>query len=344
MSPSSGTLAAGAETNVSLTVNVSANSLPRGAYQVAVAFSNTTSGAVYTRLVEMDIAMPNPVEFAAFPLDADPGWTTEGEWAFGQPQGLSGDPSAGFSGTHVYGYNLAGAYSNNMPQYRLTTTAQDCSMHENVELKFRRWLGVGDSADDHAAIEASSNGSVWSTVWAHSDGVETDATWQARSYDISAIADGEPTVYIRWTMGATDGTNTYCGWNIDDVALEGSPVDLDADGLPDWWEYQFFKSNASPSVSSDVDPYSNLSEYIAGTDPTNGTSYFDGAGSVQDAGDQVVLEWESVLGRYYNIYRSTNMLHGFQTLETDLEYPQNAYTDAVHNVSQGFYNIGVRLK
>ena len=340
----SGTLSAGTETNVSLTVNVSANSLPRGAYQATVAFSNTTSGAMHTRSVELDIAMPNPVEFIAFSLDADPGWTTEGEWAFGQPQGLSGDPASAFSGANVYGYNLAGAYSNNMPQYRLTTPPLDCSMHENVALKFRRWLGVEDSVSDHAAIEASSNGSAWVPVWTNSAGAITDSTWQARSYDISAIADGEPTVYIRWAMGATDGSNTYCGWNIDDVSLEGAPVDFDGDGLPDWWEYDYFRSNASPSVSSDVDPYSNLSEYIAGTDPTNGTSYFDGAGSVQDAGDQVVLEWESVSGRWYNIYRSTNMLHGFQTLETDLEYPQNSYTDAVHNVSQGFYNIGVRLK
>jgi len=217
-------------------------------------------------------------------------------------------------------------------------------MHEDVELKFRRWLGVEDSANDQAAIEASNDGLAWSTVWAHSAGAITDAVWQAKSYDISAIADGQPTVYIRWAMGATDGSGTHCGWNIDDVALEGSPVDFDGDGIPDWWEYQYFKSNATPSISSDMDPYSNLSEFIAGTDPTNGNSFFDGAGSVGTGGDQVVLEWQSVSGRYYNIYRSTNMLQSFQTLEADLEYPQDSYTDATHNVSQGFYKIGVRLK
>jgi len=43
-------------------------------------------------------------------------------------------------------------------------------------------------------------------------------------YDISAVADGQPTVYIRWVMGPTDGSVRYCGWNIDDVELLGDPA------------------------------------------------------------------------------------------------------------------------
>ena len=39
--------------------------------------------------------------------------------------------------------------------------------------------------------------------------------------DISDIADGEETVYLRWTMGDTDLTTHYCGWNIDDVEILG---------------------------------------------------------------------------------------------------------------------------
>ncbi|MCK4565612.1 MAG: hypothetical protein KAU94_13160, partial [Verrucomicrobia bacterium] len=58
--------------------------------------------------------------FLSFPMDSDPGWITEGDWAFGQPQGLSGDPSSGFTGANAYGYNLSGDYTNNIPQYWLT--------------------------------------------------------------------------------------------------------------------------------------------------------------------------------------------------------------------------------
>ncbi|MCK4680817.1 T9SS type A sorting domain-containing protein, partial [bacterium] len=37
--------------------------------------------------------------------------------------------------------------------------------------------------------------------------------------DVSGVADGEETVYLRWTMGETDLTAHYCGWNIDDVEI-----------------------------------------------------------------------------------------------------------------------------
>ncbi len=166
--------------------------------------------------------------FISFPMDNDPDWVTEGGWAFGQPLGGGShnmDPTAGHTGTNVYGYNLAGDYSNNMSQHWLTTTALDCSMQENVVLRFQRWLGVEDYIFDHAEIQASTDGSNWNTVWSHADYALSDASWQEQSYDISAIADGQPTVYIRWGMGPTDGSVTYPGWNIDDVSLEGDAVD-----------------------------------------------------------------------------------------------------------------------
>lgn len=44
------------------------------------------------------------------------------------------------------------------------------------------------------------------------------------------MADDEETVYVRWTMGETDGGWRYCGWNIDDIeiwALELAASDID---------------------------------------------------------------------------------------------------------------------
>ena len=38
--------------------------------------------------------------------------------------------------------------------------------------------------------------------------------------DISAIADGQSTVYLRWTQGTTDNSWQYSGWNIDDVQIQ----------------------------------------------------------------------------------------------------------------------------
>ena len=46
-----------------------------------------------------------------------------------------------------------------------------------------------------------------------------DSAWTFQEFDVSSIADNQPTVYLRWTMGTTDSAWQYCGWNIDDVRL-----------------------------------------------------------------------------------------------------------------------------
>jgi hypothetical protein len=167
-------------------------------------------------------------QFVYFPLDTNPGWTTEGQWAFGIPTGGGSycyDPTSGHTGNNVYGYNLSGDYPDSMPQYCLTSTAIDCSNYENITLTFWRWLGIESSSFDHATVEVSNDGSTWTTVWNHSGSSFCDGAWIQCSYDISDVADNQPTVYIRWTMGPTDGSVTYPGWNIDDISLAGDLMD-----------------------------------------------------------------------------------------------------------------------
>ncbi len=156
-------------------------------------------------------------------MDTNPGWTTEEQWAWGQPTGGGGeygesDPDSGYTDLNVYGYNLGGDYPNNLSQKHLTTPAIDCTGRDNVHLKFRRWLGVEQPDYDHAYIRVSTNGTNWTTVWENTSGIE-DSDWTHIDLDLSAIADDQPTVYLRWTMGSTDGGWRYCGWNIDDVQL-----------------------------------------------------------------------------------------------------------------------------
>ena len=152
-------------------------------------------------------------------MDTDPGWTTEGDWAWGQPTGTDGDPTAGYTGINVYGYNLTGAYANNLPETNLTTGPINCSDLQAVEVHFMRWLGMESSSYDHAAFKVSNDGTTWTTVWEHSGATFTDPDWQAMTYDISTVADNQVTVYLRWIMGTTDTSVTYCGWNLDDVEI-----------------------------------------------------------------------------------------------------------------------------
>ncbi|MFB3879807.1 MAG: PKD domain-containing protein [Armatimonadota bacterium] len=166
-----------------------------------------------------------PETVYSFPMDYDPGWTTEGQWAFGAPAGAGGDPSSGYTGSNVYGYNLGGMYPNGMPAYSLTTTPLNCSGFSDTKLRFMRWLGVENPAWDHAYVQVSNDGSSWTTLWSN-DGLGSfqESSWTEVEYDISSVADGQSTVYVRWIMGPTDASITYSGWNIDDVEIIGTPA------------------------------------------------------------------------------------------------------------------------
>ena len=189
-----------------------------------------------------------PQAIYSFPLDTDPGWTTEGQWAFGVPTGggsNGSDPTSGYTGDNVYGYNLNGDYTNNMPEYHLTTTALDCTNLTEVELRFWKWLGVEAAVFDHANLQVSNNGADWVTVWEHTGASVADSSWSQMVVDLSASADSQPTVYVRWGMGTTDSGVTYFGWNIDDVEIWAiqqptNPCDLDDDGDVDLNDFATF--------------------------------------------------------------------------------------------------------
>lgn len=159
-------------------------------------------------------------------FDSDPGWSTQGEWEFGDPNGDGGesdgnpDPSSGYTGNNVYGVNLGGDYSTTVTgAYRyVTTTAIDCTVRTNVELRFWRWLNTDLPAYAPAIIEVSDNNSDWSPIWV-SSGEITDSMWNQQIYDVSAYADGESTFYIRWGYEIKDFAFAYSGWNIDDIEL-----------------------------------------------------------------------------------------------------------------------------
>ncbi|OPX21420.1 MAG: hypothetical protein B1H04_06700, partial [Planctomycetales bacterium 4484_123] len=161
-------------------------------------------------------------------MDEDPGWSLDPgsgyfRWQYGQPAGLGGDPSSGHTGSNVIGYNLNGQYDNNMASAEdAVTPAIDCTGYSDVTLEFWRWLGVENHTWDHAAVEVSNDATNWTTVWANGSATIEDSAWTPQQFDISAVADDEPAVWIRWRMGPTDTGLTFCGWNIDDVVVTGS--------------------------------------------------------------------------------------------------------------------------
>ena len=121
-----------------------------------------------------------------------------------------------------------------------------------------------------------SNGTWWNLDASDSydpDGLITNYTWnitindattylyaQGESYKFKALGLYKILLTVRNSSGnsSTAFTAVY------------SIVDLDGDGLPDWWEVKHFGAITEQSGSDDYDNdgYTNLQEYASGTDPT----------------------------------------------------------------------------
>lgn len=162
-------------------------------------------------------------------FNSDPGWETEGDWAFGVPQGNDGDPTSGATGQNVYGYNLEGAYTNNMPVYGLTSPPFDLSNATRTTIGYSLWVGVGAYPDDQLGWHVSiDGGKTWIPLFDNSyfgEAMQMDF-WIPIEVPLGQLIDGQSDVRFRWTMGPTDATEVYGGWNIDDFWIS---YDADCD-------------------------------------------------------------------------------------------------------------------
>lgn len=124
-----------------------------------------------------------------------------------------------------------------------------------------------------------------------------EVTWQDESPWPSS-ADGDGFYLLR--VGSTG--NDPMSW--------ASSFDADEDGLPDAWERNYFGGISAPSGGTledwDGDQFSNYDEFVAGTNPADGHSFFAAAISVDNSG--YTLTWASVSGRIYSVWSSANLL------------------------------------
>ena len=274
VSATDGTLAAGSSANV--TVSLSAGSLGPGSYSDWVSFTNMTSGlGNSTRPVTLTVTPPR---ILFFPLDTDPGWPRLGQWAFGHPAGFGGtrrgfpDPGNGATGTNVFGVNLSGDYSTSVGgPYYLTAGPLNFSGYANVTLQFQRWLNTFYPPSVYATIDVSSNGTAWTQVFSNAAGVAlTDSAWTRCQYDISAVADHQSNVYVRWGHRiASSGTRAYSGWNVDDIEFLGVPTSSPLAHLVVSSPY----GGAAPGTVS-TNPGTALSEWITNSPVVNGATQY----------------------------------------------------------------------
>jgi uncharacterized repeat protein (TIGR01451 family) len=231
LSASSGTVPAGGGATFSVTlVAASAQQLPAGNHSGTVTLTDLATNRQHTRVLTLSV-LPPPV--FSFDLDTDPGWPRTGQWAYGQPTGQGGanygypDPNSGYTGTRVFGVNLQGDYSTAFGgPYTLTAGPFDLTGYAATRLQFRRWLNSDYAGWVSSRVEISTNGSTWTALWTNANsGLVTDSAWSLQDFEISAHADNRATVYIRWVhqVVSTTGVWPLSGWNIDDIAILGTP-------------------------------------------------------------------------------------------------------------------------
>ncbi|HIL50689.1 MAG TPA: hypothetical protein EYG30_00360, partial [Planctomycetes bacterium] len=175
--------------------------------------------------------------FDDFEGAGDNGWThntfgdtpnVQDDWQHGAPFGQAGDPGSAFSGTSVWGNDLGptgwnGAYQNDVHNW-LRSPVIDCSSAVGTTLRFKRWLTIETGQFDQARVTV--NGV---EIWANGSGGDTlDSSWSAQEFDISAIADGNSSVQIEFSL-QTDFSVIFGGWTIDDFEV----MFLGGGGFPD---------------------------------------------------------------------------------------------------------------
>ncbi len=218
-----------------------------------------------------------------------------------------------------------------------------------IGIQFDRFLGPAVQVahdetylKDNFAIEFTPPTEAWVSYIPESGTVAPGAStsiWLTASATNLSIGVHSNTV----TLSCNDVDNPETQIPLE-FTVTGPPGDVDGDNLPDSWETQYYggPTNAIPTAMASNNLNTVYETYIAGLNPTNSASIFL-TSVLRPPTSDPVLQWNSVSGRVYNIWWTSNLLHGFQSLETNLT--GGAFTDTNHNAHiKGFYKINVRLE
>jgi glycosidase len=191
-----------------------------------------------------------------------------------------------------------------------------------------------------------------------------DGAFQARTnangtpryrFEDQTAGDGKNELRFDWS-GMTSGQHyIQVFFNGDGLNLEASRfvnvsltgvTDTDGDGLPDSWETQNGFDPNDPTGGNgangdpDMDAFSNLQEYLAGTDPRNANSLLR---ITQLTGGGRRVTWQSVPGRRYQVDSADDITYAFEPLSGAIDAIQTitSYTNTAALSSREFYRVRV---
>ncbi len=187
---------------------------------------------------------------------------------------------------------------------------------------------------------------------ASGSGPTTFGTTQCYAFELAApvALDNTKTLEaIRIKTGTSNASYINEGFLYAMTAtLAASPepggTDDDSDGIPNDWETMHFggstNANASSLAANGINTI--METYVAGLNPTNPASVFL-ISDFRSLTSGNILQWNAASGRVYSVYRSTNLLNGFQPLETNIVWPQNSWTGQINGLQADFYKVKVQI-
>jgi subtilisin family serine protease len=183
-----------------------------------------------------------------------------------------------------------------------------------------------------------------------------DSTWYGKEHTPFLSAAGEIRARLDMQAALNSGVvlpsllllhhfNT-AGNRYDIVKFDLTSSDSDRDGLPDWWENEFFQNltTANSETDFDKDGSSDLQEFQSGTNPIDPRSNFKLAIAPRPNGG-ITLSWGTVAGKKYMIQRTDDLGAGFLDYAqvTAPTFPVNIFGDITESgpVSY-FYRVIIR--
>ena len=250
-------------------------------------------------------------------------------------------PSSGIATITVRLKEISGATRT------LTRTVVAHAPPQTLSIAFPSFDGQTISLDQNASYTIVARFSDTLTANTNFFSIYIDGAFQPRAnrywFQDQTPADGKNELRFDWS-GMTRGQHLievrYAG---DGLALEAARLvnvnllnvqDTDGDGLPDSWEEQYtFDPNDSSGVNGasgdpDNDRFTNIQEYLAGTNPRDFQSLLR---IVSLANGARRLSWQSVPGKRYQVYATPDPTIAFEPLsgginafETTTHYTNNA--------------------
>jgi len=243
--------------------------MPRGlssiwiTYDIKADTDHTTQGHILDAMIEADDIRINN---NTFPLvnkspngsreihesllyesfESESGWNFTGEFERAQAQdpplgGMMGnpDPAEAYEGSYMIGTDItgqgstAGDYENNLGDraYQAISPMLDAYYYQNMNLYFYRWLNV-DGLDSAYVEVSQDNGQTWQTLWQNGSAMVMDK-WEQSSLGLQSYINRTDSVRVRFSLGGTDDSWTFSGWNIDNVVVTGDYISQDV-GVTDW--------------------------------------------------------------------------------------------------------------